>query len=247
MRYRKAAVQDDADAQWNLGEMYAYGKGVAKDENMAVVLYRKAAKQGNAQAQVNLGWCFANGVGVAMDKKTAYKLYRKAAEKGNAQAQVNLGLCFANGAGVAKNQETAYECYRKAAEQGNSAAQFELGRCFDSGSGVAMNKATACTWYRAVIELGNTKHHFAALMLLARSLDDQGLRDSAEAVEARLKHASAVPKHEHALIRSDVDASDENVLMCDICASPGVPATLWSCVQCDYDECEDCYVLHMHT
>ena len=48
---RKAAEQNDAEAQYNLGVCYANGRGVAKDEAEAVKWYRKAAEQNNARAQ----------------------------------------------------------------------------------------------------------------------------------------------------------------------------------------------------
>ena len=56
--YRKAAEQNDAMAQYNLGCCYANGQGVAKDEVEAVKWYRKAAEQNNAMAQYNLGICY---------------------------------------------------------------------------------------------------------------------------------------------------------------------------------------------
>jgi TPR repeat protein len=37
-------------AQFNLGNMYNYGKGVIQDYNQAVYWYRKAAEQGNVDA-----------------------------------------------------------------------------------------------------------------------------------------------------------------------------------------------------
>ena len=43
--YRKAAEQGDAEAQFNLGLMYADGEGVPKDYAEAVKWYRKAAEQ----------------------------------------------------------------------------------------------------------------------------------------------------------------------------------------------------------
>jgi len=48
--FRKAAEQGDAGAQFNLGNMYDQGKGVAQDYAQAVEWYRKAAKQGYADA-----------------------------------------------------------------------------------------------------------------------------------------------------------------------------------------------------
>ena len=65
--YRKAADQGDANAQTNLGYLYANGQGVAQDFAQAMTWYRKAADQGNAIAQNNIGDLYANGQGVAQD------------------------------------------------------------------------------------------------------------------------------------------------------------------------------------
>jgi TPR repeat protein len=72
---RKEAEQGNAEAQYVLGEWYANGKGVAKDEVEAVKWYRKAAEQGYAKAQYVLGNCYANGKGVAKDEVEAYAWY----------------------------------------------------------------------------------------------------------------------------------------------------------------------------
>ena len=52
---RLAAEEGDAAAQFNLGVMYADGRGVPQDETEAVRWYRLAAERGNARAQANLG------------------------------------------------------------------------------------------------------------------------------------------------------------------------------------------------
>jgi TPR repeat protein len=39
--------------------MYAFGKGVLKDDKQAVYWYQKAAEQGLAEAQYNLGAMYA--------------------------------------------------------------------------------------------------------------------------------------------------------------------------------------------
>ena len=52
------AEQGDVDAQYNLGWMYAKGKGVPQDDKTAVKWYRLAAKQGLADAQYNLKWMY---------------------------------------------------------------------------------------------------------------------------------------------------------------------------------------------
>ena len=92
--YRKWAVQGDAFAQKNLGDCYAQGKGVKKDQQQAVYWYRKSAEQGHAEAQLLLGDYYREGQGVAKDIDQAVSLYQKAAEQGNAAAQYNLGNWF---------------------------------------------------------------------------------------------------------------------------------------------------------
>ena len=61
---RRQAEQGDAEAQSNLGSMYATGRGVPQDEAEAVRWYRLAAEQGLAVGQSNLGSMYAEGRGV---------------------------------------------------------------------------------------------------------------------------------------------------------------------------------------
>jgi len=58
--YRKAAGQGNAVCQFNLGNMYADGRGMAQDEAEAVKWYRKSAEQGHAKAQANLAFAQFN-------------------------------------------------------------------------------------------------------------------------------------------------------------------------------------------
>jgi TPR repeat protein len=52
--WRKAAKQDNADAQFNLGWCYAEGLGVVQNWKEAVEGYREAVKQKHANAQFHL-------------------------------------------------------------------------------------------------------------------------------------------------------------------------------------------------
>jgi TPR repeat protein len=70
--WRPLAEQGFANAQNNLGLMYANGQGVARDNREAVKWYRLAAEQGFAQAQYNLGFMYAKGRGVARDYARAH-------------------------------------------------------------------------------------------------------------------------------------------------------------------------------
>ena len=82
----QAAEQGVAEAQFNLGWMYANGQGVRQDYAQAVQWYRRAAEQGHAQAQVLLGVMYENGQGVRQDYAQAAQWYRRAKEQGAAEA-----------------------------------------------------------------------------------------------------------------------------------------------------------------
>jgi TPR repeat protein len=107
-KFMPAAESGNADAQVNVGAMYANGEGVAQNFDEALKWYRLAAEQGNAAAQNRLGSMYDDGVGVAQNYEEAAKWYRRSAEQGNIGAQINLGVMYAKGVGVPKDYVLAY-------------------------------------------------------------------------------------------------------------------------------------------
>ncbi len=77
-RYEKAAANGDADAMYNLGELYANGDGVARDYTKAREWYAKAAAKGNASAMISPGLLNARDQGVTQDDATGRERYEKA-------------------------------------------------------------------------------------------------------------------------------------------------------------------------
>jgi len=61
--FGKAAAQEHAGAQCELGTCYANGEGVGQNLEVAVTFYRKAAEVSVAFGQGLLGSCYANGKG----------------------------------------------------------------------------------------------------------------------------------------------------------------------------------------
>jgi hypothetical protein len=145
----RAAAQGHADAQCNLGALYAKGQGVVRDDAIAADWYRKAAAQGNANAQYDLGVAYDKGQGVAQDDAQAAAWYAKAALQGQAKAQNNLGWLYASGRGVARSAAEAAAWYRKAAEQGDAIAQRNLAQMYAQGDGVPLDPAQARHWLTA--------------------------------------------------------------------------------------------------
>ena len=120
--YRKAAEQNHAPAQYNLGNCYANGQGVAKDDGGGEMVSQSRRAE-SRQGSIQFGRLLRQRQGVAKDHAEAVKWYRKAAEQNLAEAQTNLGSCYANGQGVAKDEVEAVKWYRKAAEQKEATAE----------------------------------------------------------------------------------------------------------------------------
>jgi len=74
------AQNGDAEAQYNLGVMFARGEALAKSDGEAVKWWRRAAGLGHAASMHNLGFMNATGRGVAADFEKAYVWYGLAAE-----------------------------------------------------------------------------------------------------------------------------------------------------------------------
>ena len=121
-KLRLAAESGDAEAQYNLGNVYYLGEGTPKDYTEAAKWYRLAAEQGNATAQNNLGVMYDEGEALPQDDREAVKWYRKAAEQGNATAQYNLGVMYDLGEGVPKDCVKAYAWLNLSAANGKENA-----------------------------------------------------------------------------------------------------------------------------
>ncbi|MGC2695192.1 MAG: tetratricopeptide repeat protein [Candidatus Angelobacter sp.] len=139
----EAAGQGYAPAQYEVGRIYLYGRGVSIDYAKALIWEGKAADQGDPRAQRNLAFMYERGFGVPADPAQAADWNSKAATQGNAEAQLHLARALDDGAGINKDAEAARNWYAKAAQQEQPAAQLELAREF-AGQG---NCPVAVHWY----------------------------------------------------------------------------------------------------
>ncbi len=92
--FERAAKQGLAEAQFQLGNMYAYGladPGSGDDPNrLAAQSYFEAARQGHAEAQYSLGILFLTGSGVIQNPKEGAAWIARAAAQGHADAAAYL-------------------------------------------------------------------------------------------------------------------------------------------------------------
>ena len=62
---RPIAGRGNKAAQYGLGKLYEYGRGVEKDDAEALRWYRKSAEQGYASAEFKMGYAYRHGRGVS--------------------------------------------------------------------------------------------------------------------------------------------------------------------------------------
>ena len=86
----KAAAANSAEAQFQLGVMYAEGTGGPQDDAAARAMFEKAAAQGHAQALDWMGAFTLSGRGGPQNTEAAKAYYEKAAALGNEDAKAAL-------------------------------------------------------------------------------------------------------------------------------------------------------------
>ena len=166
-------------AQFRLGFLYAYGRGVDRDDLQAADWYGRAAAQGNRAAQAALDEMRAEGRLPTPGGSRDALLLRSAADRGGATAQYQLGVRYATGEGVPQDAQQAVYWYRLAAEQGVAPAQYQLGLRYANGDGVTRDYAEAVRWYRRAAAQGVA---FAQFNLGVRYVNGQGVeRDPVQA------------------------------------------------------------------
>jgi TPR repeat protein len=139
------AKQGDATAQFNVGMIYANGKGVKNDLSEAMRWYEKAAKQESGAAQYNLAQIYylkgKEAEPHAYEKAKYW--YEKAIGNGIKEAYNNLAALYMDGLGVVKDEKKAFELFAKAAKLGNSEAQVNVAVMYAWGKSIKHDKMKA--------------------------------------------------------------------------------------------------------
>lgn len=197
-----SAFHGDAEAQYQLGLMYATGRGVRQDLSQAAAWYKKAAVQGNAEAQYQVGTMYDTGKGMPQNFTEAVSWYNKAAEQGHKAAQLNaekiqqhldslqnsaekgvasdqvtLGKMYTAGNGVPQDDAKAVAWYKKAAEQGFAEGQCQLGFSYAESKGVDKDYNQAVAWYRKAAEQGlaEAQYKLAGMYHRGRGVPQSGV------------------------------------------------------------------------
>lgn len=169
-----AAKEGVVDAQALLGQILLDGRGITRDEALALRWFQIAAQGGHLMARNMAGRCLEHGWGGAADETAAAREYRLAAEAGLDWAQYNYANLLATGRGVAEDQQQALSLYRQAAEQGHAKSMNLLGRYLEEGRVCPRDLVAARDWYRRSAEGGDFRGQFsfAAVLTEEGNIDD---------------------------------------------------------------------------
>jgi len=134
------AKNGDAKAMTLLGELYAKGQGVGRDDQKAAEWYKLAADRGDREALFALGTFRLDGRAGPRDRAEAMRLFMQAAKLGHAGAAYNVGLANLEPQGDIK---LAAEYLGIASKAGLPEAQYALALMFKEGRGVAKDPREA--------------------------------------------------------------------------------------------------------
>jgi TPR repeat protein len=157
-----AAEQGHPAAQWQLGNMFARGEGVPRDDVKAFEYFSRIADDHAdepptspqariaASAFVALGCYYLDGIPnshVRPDPEEARNRFFYAASYfGDAEAQYHLARMMLDGLGGARAPQQAIKWLGLSAAKGNSSAQAVLGRILFEGSLVRRQGARGLMW-----------------------------------------------------------------------------------------------------
>jgi len=212
--FMKAAYQDYAPSQTNIGVMYSNGWGVTEDQATAFEWYTKSAKQNNAIAQLNIGNCYVYGWGVAENPELAIDWYRKAADQKNGHANRALGWAYRDGVGVEVNPVEAKKYFEVAIDCGLEDATLDLASLYLNGQGVIKDPKIAAELY---LKIAYKENHIAQYCIAHQYYSGNGVpQDYHLALEFAIKSANTGNSDAQNLVGliysdEDFDQMDSNV------------------------------------
>lgn len=175
------ATRGDADAQFNLGQAYKWGKGVKQDLRKAELYFGKAAAQGHIEASDNYGLLlFDRG-----ERGQALPYVKAAAGRGDPRAQYLLAIMNFNGDMVSRDWVRAYALMTLAQQAGLPQAKAGLEQMDSHIPLIQRQQAVGLAQQLASEAEATRNRQFAA--------DDLGVKNPAGVVTTPPQVAAAAP------------------------------------------------------
>ena len=159
--WQELADQGDARALYNLGTIYAQGRGVTADMDAARALWQDAADAGHVRAMHNLALSLIADAGmhdeVQADEEyeIAMSWLERASTEGFPNSQYTLGKMYQYGLSVQQNDEEAARLFMEAADQGYANAQYNLAKLYRDGRGVPRNEDLSIHYFQLAAVQGH--------------------------------------------------------------------------------------------
>ena len=131
--YEKASKQNNSEAIFKIGLLYANGYGVKQSYEKAKEYYEISAKQNNSDALFNLGVLYEEGQGVDQDYCKALEYYERSSIECNSDAQFRLGNIYIEGKFVEQNYQKAKQYFELAALNNNPDGLYHVGHFYLNG------------------------------------------------------------------------------------------------------------------
>ena len=117
LKWAKVASDNgNGDGLWALALAYEHGRGVAKNQSIALEYYEQGAEIGHASSMHSLACYYLRGDIVEQNMKMGFELIIRAALLGNGLAMRDAGRCYQFGNGCMGNMKKAVAWYKKALE-----------------------------------------------------------------------------------------------------------------------------------
>lgn len=125
---QKLAKSGDAQAQFKLATMYESGRGIEKDNSLAMSWYKKSSSNNLPAATRHLKYLNIIKSGFKEQDKAWLKTVFKDAKRGDENALLVLGKIHENGTGVEKDLKKSRRYFKYAFNRGNADAEGDLNR-----------------------------------------------------------------------------------------------------------------------
>lgn len=181
--FQKAAEKGNAEAEYNIADLYWGGLGVEEDYETAAEWLKKAAENDYPEAQNALAALYYNGMGVPQDFEKAAKWAKKAADYDMAEAQFVLANLYADGKGVPQDYNKAAELFLKVEKKGGDVAkeaQTVLFVMYLEGWGVPQSDDKAVEMLRKASGLSLAEAQFRLGELYDRGNKELGIASDTE-------------------------------------------------------------------
>lgn len=197
--FAEATERGHAKAKIKFIECHLYGKGIPKDEPLAITCLQELIEEENGSGYALMGICYENGTGVEVDADKAFELYTKAAALKDPLGMYLLGLSFYKGMGTEKNPVEAFKYFTKAfqANPENADAAYMLATCYYEGSGIEKDEDKSLFYYEKGDSLGSIDcKYFAGYIYLFSEGPKKDLNKGFQLMQETI---SANPNHSNAL------------------------------------------------